>query len=105
MSSQHFLIVALPDQEPVSYLVSGEKVTLGRAPDNDIQILVREVSTRHCEFSRAGDGYQLIDVGSSNGTRVKGQSITNGRVFLNDREMILLGETVPTYFVVVEDAA
>ncbi len=103
MSSQNYLIVAIPDEEPISYSISGEKLTLGRAPDNDIQILVAEISTRHCEFSKVGDGYQIIDVGSSNGTRVKGQSIANGRVFLNDEDMILLGETVPAYFVCLEE--
>lgn len=105
MSSQYHLIVVIPDQEPISYSITGEKITLGRAPDNDIQLLVAEISTHHCEFSKGGDGYQIIDVGSSNGTRVKGQSITNGRVFLNDRDMILLGETIPSYFVYLEEGA
>ncbi len=105
MSSQYYLIVVIPDQEPISYSISGEKMTLGRAPDNDIQLLVAEISTHHCEFTRGEDGYQIIDVGSSNGTRVKGQSITNGRVFLNDRDMILLGETIPSYFVCLEEGA
>ncbi len=103
MASQHYLIVALPGEEPISYTITGDKMTLGRSPDNDIQVLVHEVSTKHCEFSSVAGGYQIIDVGSSNGTRVKGQSITNGRVFLNHRDTILLGETVSAYFVTVDE--
>ncbi len=103
MATTFHLLVAIPDKEPVSYDVSGEKVTLGRAPDNDIQILVREVSTAHAEFYLTESGYEITDVGSTNGTKVNEVSVKNGRIALNDRDALLLGETIPAYFVGTEE--
>ena len=103
MASTFHLIIAIPEQEPVCYAIQDEVVTIGRSPENSIQVLVREVSTKHCELVGYEDGYEIVDLGSSNGTRVKGQGIRNGRVFLNHHDKIILGETVPAYFVVSEE--
>lgn len=103
MASTFHLIIAIPEQEPVCYAIQDEVVTIGRSPENSIQVLVREVSTKHCELVGDEEGYEIVDLGSSNGTRVKGQGIRNGRVFLNHHDKIILGETVPAYFVVSEE--
>ncbi|MEO0414340.1 MAG: FHA domain-containing protein, partial [Verrucomicrobiota bacterium] len=96
---EHHLIVAIPDKEPINFSVSGDEMTLGRAPDNDIQVLVREVSTTHCKFVLSEGEYHLEDLGSTNGTKVNDQSIKNGRTHLNSHDIIILGETTPCYFV------
>ncbi len=103
MASTYHLIVAIPDQEPISYTINANTVTIGRSPENDIQILIREVSTAHCELSGDKNGYEIVDKGSSNGTRVKGQGIRNGRVFLNHHDKVVFGETVPAYFVIAQN--
>ncbi len=66
-------------------LVSGQEVrefdlakntTLGRHPDNTIQIFDPVVSKRHAEIERLSDGsFLLRDLGSLNGTYVRGRSI------------------------------
>ena len=103
MANTYHLVVAVPDKDPVKYAVDGEKVTLGRSPDNDIQILVREVSTSHCEFHQTESGYEITDVGSTNGTKVNGQAVKNGRIALSNDAEIMLGETIPAFFVVAEE--
>lgn len=103
MAKSFHLLVAVPDKEPISFLVSGESVSLGRSPDNDIQILVREVSTSHLEFHLTEAGYEITDVGSTNGTKVNDQSVKNGQVGIKDRDFILLGETIPAYFIETEE--
>lgn len=100
MPNEFHLIVAIPDREPVSYKVSGELVKLGRSPDNDIQVLVSEVSTSHAEFHRTEDSYEITDLGSTNGTTVNGLSVKNGKATLHDRDYLILGERIPAYFVV-----
>jgi ABC transport system ATP-binding/permease protein len=49
---------------------------IGRADDNDVVIDNLQVSRRHAELRRLGNGrFQLTDAGSSNGTFVNGQRI------------------------------
>jgi pSer/pThr/pTyr-binding forkhead associated (FHA) protein len=49
-----------------------ELTTLGREPDNDIVIDAQWVSRRHCEIRKVGDGFEVADRGSHNGTLVNG---------------------------------
>ncbi len=49
-----------------------ELTTLGREPDNDIAIDAQWVSRRHCEIRKVGDGFEIADRGSHNGTLVNG---------------------------------
>lgn len=57
--------------------VFAEMITVGRTANNDIVINDATISKFHAYF-RALDngGYELIDVGSRNGTRVMGRQLT-----------------------------
>jgi pSer/pThr/pTyr-binding forkhead associated (FHA) protein len=50
-------------------------VSAGRHPDSDIFLDDVSVSRRHAEFRRAGDGFEVVDVGSLNGTYVNREPI------------------------------
>jgi pSer/pThr/pTyr-binding forkhead associated (FHA) protein len=54
----------------------GEVVLIGRA--SDCQLLLEDdyVSTRHARISRVGAGFQVEDLGSTNGTYVNNQRIS-----------------------------
>ena len=66
--------------------------TLGRHPDNTIQVLDRIVSKEHCQVFLSPDGrYVLRDLGSLNGTYVDGERIME-RVLENGDE-VTLGST------------
>ena len=50
--------------------------TIGRELSNDIVIVDDYTSAQHARIERHGDGrFWLVDIGSSNGTRLNGQTI------------------------------
>jgi ABC-type multidrug transport system ATPase subunit len=51
-------------------------VTIGRAAASDIRIEHPTVSARHAQIRKLRDGFELTDLGSTNGTFVNGQRIT-----------------------------
>jgi adenylate cyclase len=66
--------------------------TLGRHPDNSIQVLDRIVSKEHARITLAPNGAWMIrDAGSLNGTMVNGERI--GEAVLKDGDRIHLGNT------------
>ena len=72
------LRLKFPEKEEPSVLVlSGARVTLGRLPLNTIQIIDRTLSGFHAEFVLEEDHYRLHDRGSTNGTFVNGESVTD----------------------------
>ncbi len=64
-------------EEPTVIVLSGARVTLGRLPLNTIQIIDRTLSGFHAEFVLEEDHYRLHDRGSTNGTFVNGESVTD----------------------------
>jgi hypothetical protein len=56
-----------------------ERLRFGRHPDNEVSFDAHrdlDASSRHAELRRRGDGYVLADVGSSNGTWVDGERVS-----------------------------
>jgi len=92
------LIVSIPDEQPVLYELRGERVGIGRELDNQIRLKLNEVSSSHCEFRKIeGGGYEVVDLESTNGTRVNGKPIE--RQVLADGDRLLIGEVVAVHFV------
>lgn len=60
------LVIKTGDTEQV--VVLGPMSSLGRHPNNSIQILDKIASKEHCPIERRGDHYVLRDLGSLNGT-------------------------------------
>jgi pSer/pThr/pTyr-binding forkhead associated (FHA) protein len=73
--------------------LSAETITVGRGSKNDIVIQDNEVSREHCRFLRKQDDYEVIDLGSSNGTFVNGQRI-GGTHTLQHGSIIEIGDTI-----------
>lgn len=63
--------------EPTVIVLSGARVTLGRLPLNTIQVIDRTLSGFHAEFVLEDDHYRLHDRGSTNGTFVNGDAVTD----------------------------
>jgi hypothetical protein len=57
------------------FLLDQDVTTAGRHPDSDIFLDDVTVSRRHAEFRREGNGYNVHDVGSLNGTYVNRERI------------------------------
>lgn len=66
--------------------------TLGRHPDNTIQVLDKIVSKEHCIIELRGAEFFLKDLGSLNGTYVNGQRV-DGEIRLTEGAEISLGQT------------
>ena len=66
--------------------------TIGRHPDNSIQILDRIISKEHAQILKSGDGrFLLRDLGSLNGTYVAGARVSE--VLLKHGDELVLGST------------
>jgi hypothetical protein len=70
----------------------GEKpVSIGRLADCDIVLADPNVSRRHAEVRPRGDGFEIADLGSTNGTRVNGVGVKER--LLDDGDEITVGGT------------
>jgi transcriptional regulator with GAF, ATPase, and Fis domain len=54
----------------------GEKLRVGKAPDNDLVLPDDTVSRHHCELTPAAGGVRVRDLESTNGTRVQGARVS-----------------------------
>lgn len=82
--------VVLPDGSRVP--VGDDPITVGRAAECDIVLTDPTVSKRHVELRRRGNEVVLVDLGSTNGTRVNG-TVVRERV-LEDGDNIHVGAAV-----------
>jgi hypothetical protein len=70
-------------------------IVIGRSSECDLTIDDANVSRRHAEVRRIGDGYSLVDLGSTNGTEVNGQRIQETALMNGD--VIAVGTTRITF--------
>jgi hypothetical protein len=66
-------------------------VTLGRAPDQDLRLDHPTVSRRHALLRRGPTGWEVVDLCSTNGTRVNGYRVV-GAQRLNSGDVVSFGE-------------
>ena len=72
-------------------------VTIGRLASNTIILNDTQASSRHAELRSDGAGYVLVDLGSTNGTRVNGQPIAaHTPHVLRGGDVITIGDTSMT---------
>ncbi|HET7171473.1 MAG TPA: DUF3662 and FHA domain-containing protein [Gaiellales bacterium] len=75
--------------------VEGQTTVIGRSSECDVVLGDPNVSRRHAEIRRMGRGYSLVDLGSTNGTEVNGQRITETSLMNGD--VIGVGTTQITF--------
>ncbi|MBA3609680.1 MAG: FHA domain-containing protein [Verrucomicrobiota bacterium] len=78
------LSVFLEDSKATHELTE-ERITIGRAPDNTLQIDDPSVSSRHAQLFLIDGRYQLKDLDSTNGTRVNSEAVTDAFLRVGDR--------------------
>ena len=71
--------------------IGEEPVVIGRLPECEVVLSDPNVSRRHAEVRRRGNEFLVIDLGSTNGTRVNGAGVRE-RVLV-DGDEISLGST------------
>ncbi len=65
-------LIAEPGSMPQTEYRLGAVNYLGRAEDNQVQIMSPEVSRKHAVITAVGTGFELKDLGSQNGVNVNG---------------------------------
>ncbi len=66
-----------------------DEMFIGRSTQNQIPIDDASISGRHCSVLRDGRKYTLVDLGSTNGTRLNGSQVTKSA--LRPKDIIQVG--------------
>ncbi len=80
---------APPASREAALHTAGALIRLGRGPDNDIVLADLRTSRHHAELRRTPTGYEVVDLGSRNGTFHNGRQVT--RQAMQPGDMISIG--------------
>ncbi len=85
------------------YLLSTDVVSIGRSEGNSIVLDWDTVSSRHCEIRRKGDDYEIVDLDSTNGTRINGKDLGDNRRTLRESDSIVIGLKIKARLVLLRE--
>src|SRR5215813_6085880 len=94
-----------------SILVDKPILLVGRHPECDIQLDSRKISRRHCCIAQVADYLVVRDLGSTNGIRINGTRVVEGRLNQDDELMIgalryrVCCDSLPSSLAPVDEAA
>jgi len=71
------------------YDLDREEVFIGRNAQNTVSVEDTAVSGRHCSITRDGHKYTLVDLGSTNGTRLNGAAVSKS--LLRPKDIVQIG--------------
>jgi len=71
--------------------IGEQTLSVGRMPECDVALSDSNVSRKHAEIRRQGAGFVVVDLGSTNGTRVNGAQVKER--LLNNGDEITVGST------------
>jgi len=72
------LFIMTGSQKDQSFQLERDIIYIGRAPDNDVQIMDSSVSRKHSRILKKGDKYFVEDLKSTNGTFFNGELVLPG---------------------------
>jgi pSer/pThr/pTyr-binding forkhead associated (FHA) protein len=102
VADQEYQLVVRKGPEPGAiYPLTAESIVLGRAPTNEIILEDSEVSRQHARLTMKAEGYELQDLGSTNGTFLDGRRISGVPVLLHSGQVIMLGTNVSLLYEVL----
>jgi pSer/pThr/pTyr-binding forkhead associated (FHA) protein len=89
------LILMFKDQVLKEFPFFKESMTIGRKPDNDIQVDNLAVSSRHAKIDKIDSEFLLTDLQSTNGTFVNDKKVASHK--LKDKDKITIGKHILLY--------
>jgi pSer/pThr/pTyr-binding forkhead associated (FHA) protein len=95
MESYGHLILNVPDRPEQVFNLTGDCLSLGRAPTNEIILQDAKVSRSHAQIEFEGAQCRLEDLDSANGTRVNGQQVE--QVNISPGDVIQIGDSTLRY--------
>lgn len=86
------ITITVPEKnaQPYRFQLDRQVVSLGRGSENDIAIDSGSVSVHHAEMRRTQGGYELHDVGSTNGIKLDG--VRQGVITLRNGASVKIGD-------------
>jgi type II secretory pathway predicted ATPase ExeA len=89
------LLVTHGTKHIAAWPVKPGRISIGRAPDNELRLEAQFISRHHCQVVTVGNVSTIEDLGSVNGISVNGKAVK--RHVLQHNDQITLGEHVLTY--------
>ncbi|TVR21259.1 MAG: FHA domain-containing protein [Anaerolineaceae bacterium] len=83
----HLVVTVAGEPEPTTYVLGGNKMSVGRSNMCDVTIIAPEVSRQHLELEPHPKGYILRDLNSTNGTLLNDVPVT-------EEHMIKMGDII-----------
>ena len=99
------LVVEVPGEAARHYFLNADRISIGREAGNAIVISEDTISSRHCELRRSGTRFGIVDNGSTNGTRLNGETVDGEPQELRSGDRISFGPDVVARFVRVTEIA
>ncbi len=104
MANQVFQLVVRTGPRPGQiYPLELDVLNIGRDPLSDIVLDDPEVSRHHARLTRTTAGYELQDLGSTNGSFVDGQRLSGGAATLKPGQVVMLGSNVTLVYQALEE--
>ncbi len=85
------LAVLKGDKAGFKFNLEAAKTRIGRSEENEVVLADPRASRFHAEVDRAPEGYIIRDLGSTNGTTVRGRKVQER--LLEDGDTLVIGET------------
>lgn len=77
------------------HLLGRQPLTIGRGSDNSLMLENDSVSRSHCRIEQRGSGFFVCDMGSTNGTYVNDNLVTESQLRRGDQ--VKVGDTILKY--------
>lgn len=75
-----------------TYILTGNRIVMGRSEKADIRVLDIKSSREHAEITKVGNDWVLTDLGSQNGIVVNDQKVSQTK--LREGDKVVIGQTV-----------
>jgi Inner membrane component of T3SS, cytoplasmic domain len=90
IGAEAFLMGVGGDHDGRVYPIWHNTALIGRSDDADVLVLDASVSARHAQLINGSQGFEIEDLGSTNGTQVEGRPVT--RSVLQTGQLITIGQ-------------
>jgi ABC-type multidrug transport system ATPase subunit len=91
-SAQPDLLPSVDRRPTARMALPAKAMRIGRVPDNDLVLVDLNVSRHHAELRKSPTGsYEIVDLGSHNGTFVNGQRVTSQ--VLSEQDLVSIGSS------------
>lgn len=89
------IVCKSPEFADQTFELTEAVVTFGRSDDNQVRITHPSISSHHAEFRNEGGDYRIVDLGSTNGSRVNDEKVDEA--ILRNGDILMMGNILFAY--------